>query len=142
MEPLTVLANLDAIKPLAEYVIKASEAAKLDKKQIYKLRLAVDEIATNIITYGYEEAGKTGNITIAGEIDSNRLKITLEDTAIFFDPREELKQEEETINKPLEDRKIGGLGIYLTISGVDEFQYKRVDNHNLNIFIMHRQRSN
>jgi anti-sigma regulatory factor (Ser/Thr protein kinase) len=136
MKTLTVSANLDSLKPLADYVIQASEAANLDKKKTYKLRLAVDEIATNIITHGYEETGKTGNITISGEIDSNGLKITLEDTAVFFDPREKMSAEVETIDQPLEKRNIGGLGIYLTISGVDEFQYKRVDNRNYNIFTM------
>lgn len=138
MEPLTIFASLDALKPLADYIIKASETAGLDKKQTYKLRLAVDEIATNIITYGYEEAGKTGDITISADIDEKMLKITLEDTAIFFDPREKLSAEEETLTLPLEERRIGGLGIYLTISGVNEFQYKRVGDCNLNVFIMYR----
>ncbi|WP_156090628.1 ATP-binding protein [Planktothrix paucivesiculata] len=55
-----------------------------------------------------------------------------------FDPREKLSLEEETLDLPLEERRIGGLGIYLTISGVDEFQYKRVGDRNLNIFIMYR----
>ncbi|WRH67812.1 MAG: ATP-binding protein [Planktothrix sp. GU0601_MAG3] len=138
MENLTVFANLDALKPLADYVIQASGIAGLDKKQTYKLRLAVDEIATNIITYGYEQAGKTGDIIIAADIDEKMLKITLQDTAIFFDPTEKLSSEEQTLNQPLDDRKIGGLGIYLTISGVDEFQYKRMGDRNFNIFIMYR----
>ena len=137
IKTLTVSANLDSLKPLADYVIQASEAANLDKKKTYKLRLAVDEIATNIITHGYEETDETGDITISGEVNSNSLKITLEDTAIFFDPREKLNTEVEIINQSLEERNIGGLGIYLTISGVDDFQYKRVDNRNFNIFIMY-----
>lgn len=138
MESLTVFADLNALKPLADYVIQSSNLAGLDKKQTYKLRLAVDEIATNIITYGYEQSGKTGDITITSDVDDKSLKITLEDTAVFFDPREKLSLEEETLDLPLEERRIGGLGIYLTISGVDEFQYKRVGDRNLNIFIMYR----
>jgi serine/threonine-protein kinase RsbW len=138
MESLTVFADLNALKPLADYVIQSSNLAGLDKKQTYKLRLAVDEIATNIITYGYEQSGKTGDITITCELNEQMLKITLEDTAVFFDPREKLSLEKETLDLPLEERKIGGLGIYLTISGIDEFQYKRVGDRNLNIFIMYR----
>jgi anti-sigma regulatory factor (Ser/Thr protein kinase) len=137
IKTLTVSAHIDSLKPIADYVIQASKAANLDKKKTYKLRLAVDEIVTNIITHGYEETGRTGNITISGEMDSNSLKITLEDTAVFFDPREKMSAEEETIDLPLEDRKMGGLGIYLTINGVDEFQYKRVEDHNFNIFTMY-----
>ncbi|MGB3405508.1 MAG: ATP-binding protein [Microcoleaceae cyanobacterium] len=138
MEALTVFANLDALKPLADYVVQASEVAKLDKKQTYKLRLAIDEIATNIITHGYEEAGETGEITISSEINPNHLKIALEDTGEYFDPREKMSLEEETIDLPLKDRKMGGLGIYLTINGVDDFQYKRVKDRNFNVFIMYR----
>lgn len=137
IKTLTVSAHIDSLKPIADYVIQASKAANLDKKKTYKLRLAVDEIVTNIITHGYEETGRTGNITISGEMDSNSLKITLEDTAVCFDPREKMSAEEETIDLPLEDRKMGGLGIYLTINGVDEFQYKRVEDHNFNIFTMY-----
>ena len=58
MESLTVSGTLDSLKTIAAYVLSAAENAGLEKKPAYKLRLAVDEIATNIIVHGYEEAGR------------------------------------------------------------------------------------
>ena len=72
MKPLRLPATLDSLEQLGEYVIAATAEAELDAKAAYGLRLAVDEIATNIITHGYEEAGKTGEV--AAEISGvNRL---------------------------------------------------------------------
>jgi len=49
IETLTVPAHLDSLKPIAEYVMKVAKMAGLDKKSMYKLRLAVDELATNML---------------------------------------------------------------------------------------------
>ncbi|MGA9380780.1 MAG: ATP-binding protein, partial [Phormidium sp.] len=54
MEQLTVPGTLDSLSKISDYVLSAASAAGLDKKASYKLRLAVDEIATNVIVYGYE----------------------------------------------------------------------------------------
>ena len=42
--------------------------------------------------------------------------------------------EAEDLAKPLEERDIGGLGIFLTIQGVDRFDYRREGDRNLNVF--------
>jgi len=51
------------------------------------LVLAVDEVATNIITHGYQEVGLEGDITIRAQQDANTLTVTLEDAGKPFDPR-------------------------------------------------------
>ncbi|MEQ8963773.1 MAG: ATP-binding protein, partial [Coleofasciculus sp. C2-GNP5-27] len=60
LEPLTVSGTLDSLGAIAQYVLQAAQAANLDKKASYNLRLAVDEIATNIIIHGYEDVGLEG----------------------------------------------------------------------------------
>jgi anti-sigma regulatory factor (Ser/Thr protein kinase) len=134
MDNLTLPAHLDSLEPIAHYVMQAAKEAGLDKKKTYKLRLAVDEIATNVINYGYGRSGMTGNINLNVAIDNQSLTLILEDTSPEFDPtKRELQRD---LDAPLEERPIGGLGIYLAVEGVDRFEYQRVGDRNRNIFIV------
>ena len=136
MQPLNVPGNLDSLSAIGHYVNEAAQAAALDKKTAYHLRLAVDEIATNIIVHGYQEAGLTGEVLVLSELDDAALKIMLEDTSAPFDPRKLVRPDH--IDKPIEERPIGGLGIYLAMENVSKFDYEYVNNRNRNIFIVNR----
>lgn len=138
MEHLTVPGTLDSLGAIADYVITAAAKAGLDKSKSYKLRLAVDEIATNIIIHGYEEASIKGTVDLQAEVDEKSLTISIEDTGRQFDPFTKLAGEEENIPLPLADRPIGGLGVYLAIQGVDKFFYERLGDRNRNTFVVNR----
>lgn len=135
MEPLIVPGTLDSLEIIGQHVMQVSAQAGLDKKAAYNLRLGVDEIATNIILYGYEQTGMSGDVKIYTEITDQKLTLTLEDSAKAYDPS---NTPEPDLTLPLEERPIGGLGVYLAMSGADEFKYERVGNHNRNIFVMKR----
>jgi anti-sigma regulatory factor (Ser/Thr protein kinase) len=138
MQSLTVPGTLDSLKPIADFVLAAAAEVGLDKKAAYKLRLAVDEIATNIILHGYEEAGQTGEIELAAVITNQTLEITLEDSAILYDPQQTQSVEATELQLPLCERRMGGLGVYLATQGVDQFRYERVGERNRNIFSVNR----
>jgi len=138
MQSLTVPGTLDSLSAIADFVKSASVAANLDKKAAYSLRLAVDEIATNIIVHGYEEAGLTGDLYLMYDLDDSSVSITIEDTGAVYDLNQHLLPEEEALKQPLEQRQIGGLGIYLAIQGVDRFIYQRDRDRNRNTFVMNR----
>jgi anti-sigma regulatory factor (Ser/Thr protein kinase) len=109
-------------------------ATGLDKKTSYNLRLAVDEIATNIIIHGYEEAGREGVLDLQAFVDEQTLTISIKDTGVPYNPNQRLTPDD--LDQPLEQRKIGGLGVYIAIQGVDKFIYERVEDRNHNIFIV------
>lgn len=134
---LRMAATLDALEPIREFVEEAAALAGLDRKRSYRLMLAVDEIATNVITHGYQEAGLTGDLRVSRELDDGALTITLEDDAIPFDPHS--LAEPSDLDAPIEERGVGGLGVFLTIRGVDSFVYRRIGERNHNIFVMNRQ---
>lgn len=115
----------------------AAATAGLDKKTSYKLRLAVDEIATNIIIYGYEGAGRAGVLAMHVDLDEQSLIISIEDTGVPYDPTQEPAPDD--LDKPIEQRQIGGLGIYLATQSVDKFIYERSGDKNRNIFIVNRR---
>ncbi len=138
MEPLTVPGKLESLARIRNYTSVAAQNAGLEKARSYRLCLAVDEIASNIINYGYIQSGIDGDICIAADMDEQSLTITLDDTAKHFDPTEKQPPKAEDFELPLEERVAGGWGVYLAIQGVDQFRYNRVKDHNQNIFIMYR----
>jgi len=135
-EKLTVSATLDSLKTITEFVVNLAKSANLDKKKIYKLRLAIDELATNIISYAYTESN--GEIILESKISESSIEFKIKDYGVAFDPKTKLESEEETIDIPLEERQIGGLGIFLAFDGVDEFSYERIDDQNINTLIIYR----
>jgi anti-sigma regulatory factor (Ser/Thr protein kinase) len=131
MQALKVRADLDALETIGEYVSEAAEEAGLDQKAAYGLSLAVDEIATNIIMYGYGEDNPDGVLEVRADHSEAGLAIILEDTAAPYDPTQAAQPE---LNRAPEQREAGGLGIYLAIRSVDVFQYERVGDRNRNVF--------
>lgn len=137
MEPKTFPGTLDSLSFIREYVTSAAKTAGLDKKVTYELCLAVDEIATNVILHGYEEAGRSGVLDVRADIEGRKLTVTLEDDGEPFDPRQSKLPDSEDLLRPLEERPVGGLGLFLTIQGVDEFKYERAGGRNRNIFVVY-----
>ena len=139
MEPKTFPGILDSLGPIRDYLTSAARTAGLDKKATYELCLAVDEIATNIILHGYKEAGRSGVLDVRADIENRKLTVTLEDDGEPFDPRQSKLPENEDLLRPLEERPVGGLGLYLAFQGVDEFRYERAGGRNRNIFVVYLQ---
>lgn len=133
-DPLTVPGDLDAVMQLMDYVTWAAAAAGIDDQATYKLSLAVDEIATNIVTYSYLQAGLQGQLTITADANAERLWVCLTDEGAPFDPR--LAPPPADLDMPLELRPDGGLGIFLAMWGVDDFEYESHGDLNVSTFIV------
>jgi anti-sigma regulatory factor (Ser/Thr protein kinase) len=131
-------AELGSLSGIRAYVQSAAAAAGLDGKATYNLQLAVDEIATNVIAHGYQEAGLQGELSVEAESAAEALTVTLRDRGAPFDPRTRELPDEEDLAKPLEERREGGLGIFLAFAGVDRFDYRRDDDTNVNTFVVNR----
>ncbi len=136
MEQQIFPGTVDALEPIRQYVAAAAQAAGLDRKAIYKLCLAVDEIATNIVLHGYQEAGLEGDLKIGTSLEGDSLVVRLEDHGKRYDPNFHSVPEPENLGLPLESRPLGGLGIYLALDGVDDLQYLATDAANVHRFIV------
>lgn len=133
---LVLPGTLDALEPLGDFVRAAASDAGFDSTVAGRLHLAVDEVATNVITHAYEERGLKGEIHLIAETDSAALRIHLEDTGVPYDPT---KQEDPAdLDLPLEERGIGGLGIFLAKRSVDAFLYERRGDRNRVTFVLNR----
>ncbi len=126
-----------SLEPIRDFIAAFATANDIDKKKIFKLSLAVDEIATNIMNYGYPLVGiDHGTIQVSIGYQDKQLKVVLEDHAVPFNPIEKSMPTPEDLMKPVEDRPIGGLGIFLARQSVDLFDYEYKEGKNRNIFVV------
>lgn len=139
MKPLVLPGRLDALEQVADYVHAAAAEAGFDQKTAYRLHLAVDEVATNTVTHAYEEKGIEGNLYLEAEITAQELRLHLEDDGIAYDPTQ--KSDPSDLDRPLEERKVGGLGIFLAKRNVDALLYERRGARNRMTFVLRRTAS-
>ena len=132
---LTLPGILDSIRGIGEYVMHAAADARLEQTAAYRLRLAVEEIATNAVVHGYQRVDQEGSLIISATFDDARLVITFVDNGPAYDPRQTPLPDE--LGKPLIEKPEGGLGIFLALMGVDEYDYQRVKNSNRHIFVQY-----
>lgn len=136
LEPQTLPGEPESLSQVMDYAVWAATAFGLDEAAVYRLSLAVDEIATNIVMHGYQDAGRDGDLVFWSETTSEQLIIYLEDTGEPFDPRQVPRPND--LDRPLEERQDGGLGIFLALWGVDGFRYEQIDGKNRSVFMMDR----
>jgi anti-sigma regulatory factor (Ser/Thr protein kinase) len=93
---------------------------------VASLNLAIEEAATNVVLYAYQEG--TGLIDIDALVTPHYLQFVITDNGVPFDPTQ---QEDADITLSAEERPIGGLGIFLVRQIMDSVKYERVDNKNV-----------
>jgi sigma-B regulation protein RsbU (phosphoserine phosphatase) len=98
-----------------------------DAKLAGKIRLAIEEAVVNVMDYAYP-AGTEGDVTIEARSNGLRMKFTISDSGIPFDPTKALEADTDVA---VEDRPIGGLGIYLVRQLMDSINYERTDGKNI-----------
>jgi sigma-B regulation protein RsbU (phosphoserine phosphatase) len=125
----------NTLASLRDFVSRSGRSASLSPRAIYNLKLAVDEIATNIVMYAYPDSSEDDLLTVTARIHHDRLELTLEDTGIPYDPR---SHNEPDVDEPLDTREIGGLGVFFALNSVDDFDYGYVEGCNRNVFTMYR----
>lgn len=94
---------------------------------ITPINLVLEEALTNVIFYAYEK-GSTHEIKIDFAYTANQLDIKITDTGKPFDPTQ---KEDPDIKLSVEERPIGGLGIFLIRKIMNEVSYERVGQENI-----------
>jgi phosphoserine phosphatase RsbU/P len=94
---------------------------------VHDLNLALEEILTNIISYGYTD-GQEHEIRVRLSVRPGEVKAEVEDDGQSFNP---LAAPEPHTAKALEERTIGGLGIHLVRTLMDGLEYKRQADRNI-----------
>jgi len=124
---LFVRNNLAALPSLQDSVRDFLQGRALPTEVIYNVCLAVEEVLTNTIKFGYPDALPheiAVNLTLApGEVI-----LVIEDDARAFDPQTAPKPD---LTLPVEQRPIGGLGLHLVRSLSSRMTYRRQNDKNI-----------
>ena len=120
---ITVIADDKSMIPVSEFAKSLTEKLAVVPKVANKVSIAVDEIYSNIINYSGAELA-----TISYEIKDGRLYMTFTDDGIPYNPR---KAEEPDITLSAEERKIGGLGIFMVKKMTESMEYTYEDEKNI-----------
>jgi anti-anti-sigma factor len=119
-------ASLEALAAISEFVVTEARAAGLDEHAVWEVQLAVDEAATNVIQHSYKQV--KGSLTVAVDCVDNEFLIQLNDRGKPFDPD---NVPEPDLVSPLEERKTGGLGLYLMRKLMDRVEFTFHDGENV-----------
>ncbi len=116
--------DIQQIPQLAEFVEAVADLAHLDVGLTMSLNLALEEAVSNVIMYAYPK-GSDGLVDVEAIVRKDSLEFILSDNGTPFDPT---AAPEADITLDVEDRPIGGLGIFLVRNIMDEVKYTRSDD--------------
>lgn len=129
---LQIPASIDQLHRAIEWLRQHLQKAGFVKAEIIRLELALEEAFVNSVLHGYKE--KKGVIELEFKtVPSQHVEITLIDFGPPFDPLKEAPPID--CEKPIEEREVGGMGIYLMRLCVDEVKYLRIKDSNVLKFI-------
>ena len=119
--------SLSELDILCEKLEEIGKKIGLSKKLIFEVNLALDELFTNIISYGFgDDDEHTIKITVTPQPEM--LCLCIEDDGIPFNP---VDFETPDVACSVENCKIGGLGIHIIRKLMDEICYQRCDDKNI-----------
>ena len=123
-----VNADVNELQSVLDFVERCVQGLGCSPKAMMQINVAVEEVFVNIARYGYSD--KTGEVVIYLEksFEPKTVTITFIDSGVKFDP---LAKPDPDITLSAKDRKIGGLGIFMTKKLMDELSYEYRDGHNV-----------
>ncbi|MFH0878431.1 MAG: ATP-binding protein [Lentisphaerota bacterium] len=124
-------ARLESLPSIAEFTERVIMDLKLPPEVGHKLSLSLDEAVNNVVSYAYPD--QPGKMQLVIEAEPEELRAMLTDQGLAFDPTQ---QPTPDLDVPIEERKIGGLGIHLIRKMTDEFKYNRTDGVNQMLIVI------
>ena len=128
MKELTIEATPENIDTVIEFVDEQLEEYGCGMKEQMAIDVAVDELFANIAQYAYSP--ETGYATVLVDVikDPLSVEITFIDNGIPYDP---LAKSDPDTSLSVEDREIGGMGIFIVKKSMDLVNYEYKDGKNI-----------
>ncbi len=122
------LANtLSAVPGLLDQLDQALLAMDVPDADAFQVKLALEELVTNAINYGFDE-GQTSELEVALQRQNGDLICELRDHGRIFNP---LDVAEPDVTLDVDHRKVGGLGVFFVRQVMDDVSYERAGNMNV-----------
>ena len=130
MKELTIEANVKSLDNVLDFINEELEKADCPPKIQVQIDIAVEELYVNIAHYAYTP--NVGNakilLDVNQETEPRSVSITFIDTGTPYNP---LAKPDPDVTLPLEEREVGGLGIYMVKKSMDNITYEYKDGQNI-----------
>jgi len=124
---MTITNDLKHVEDVNNMVTEVALQVGMNNSEAINMQLAVEEAVVNVINYAYPDEVK-GEIHIGAYATSSGLKFVIKDMGVRFAPTD-APDVDTTLSA--EERRIGGLGIFLVRQLMDSINYERIDGHNV-----------
>jgi serine/threonine-protein kinase RsbW len=131
LSSMRVPADLACLEEVVEAVSARGRQEGLSHEKLFHLALATEEIFVNICKYSYPEG--VGEVEVACGPEGDRFVVEIADKGVPFDIS---SLPDPDVLAGIEERKIGGLGIFLIKKMTDEVRYRRDNKKNILTFIL------
>jgi anti-sigma regulatory factor (Ser/Thr protein kinase) len=118
--------NIEEMSRICDEIHEFCIESGIPDGRYHDIILIVDEIVTNVISYAYQD-GKEHEFSLHLNEYDQHVSINLIDNGIAFNP---LEREDPDICSSIEERQIGGLGIFIVKQLAEVVEYSRVDEQN------------
>jgi anti-sigma regulatory factor (Ser/Thr protein kinase) len=122
----TILNRREEVARVRETLDQLAAAHRLAAGIVADMQIALDEILTNIVDYGYTDGGEH-EIRVRLRVLDNTLEATVEDDGQPFNP---LERPAPDTHAPLRERRIGGIGLHFVRNLMTDVRYDRVGDRN------------
>jgi len=127
---LTQPADMASYMTLREFIMEAAKVAQLSEEQLWKLELVFEEVVVNVIRYAYPvESPDTVSVGYAAR--ENHFAVQVRDSGKPFDP---IAGDDPDLTLGIAERRVGGLGRFLTRQLASHAEYAHQDGHNVLTF--------
>ncbi len=116
---LRLRAVLENVPVATECVAAIARAAGLEDHLLYQIQLAVDEACANVVEHAYRDV-ESGDMELVCSMGDGTFTIRVRDWGQGFDPD---GVEVPNVGAPLEERNLGGLGLFLVRQMMDSVQF-------------------
>ena len=124
---LRIKASHDKLELVEKAIDQMAERESWPEELVFKVKLVVEELGLNIIDHGYgNDESKELEFRLVAEEGAVRIEFV--DEARPFDPLTDTPMPDTAAG--IEDRQIGGLGVFLVREMMDEVEYSRDGNRN------------
>ena len=117
---LRIPSQTDNLGMIREFVSKVVDKVGFDEDDIGKIELACDEACTNIIKHAYAQKNGNQTLDVLIKVEFDKFILVVTDHGKGFDPQ---KIKAPHMEQYLAEFKVGGLGIYLMKTLMDEVDY-------------------
>ncbi len=124
---LLIATELDELHKVNAAIEELAEEENWPPDVTFQIGLAIEEVGVNIVSYGHAD-DKAHEIKIVISSKDETITIEIEDDGYAFNPL--VDAPEPDLNAAVEDRTVGGLGIHLVRSMMDEVHYQRQQDKN------------